>query len=324
VEIREYWRIVRRRWWIPTLMVVAAVVVVGLLNMSSPAKYVATATAVARTATDTDKAIRFEEIGTSTKVALRVRDRLHLSESAQDILRRTTVTGNSISALYRVSVTDGSPDRAVAIANALSEEAAAVYTDLAAGSQAVRTIQVDAQRAAYRERYLAATQRVLDYGVLHPDALGAASALPGDVQGTSGVGEGGGGLQALPVYLAPTDSDVEAKFLALRLAEQLASEAYRDFEAESARVELNELKAARAQVVDPAVAEKDTTARQRLFYAATLALVLGVGIAVGWDHFQHTVRLPEEAEILAGHPVIGIIPRANTRVVSAARAVHGG
>lgn len=294
MAIRKALGILRRRARIPILLMIVAVVATGLMNRVSRPIYTATATVIARNSLTILKPIKFEEVAASSTIAVRVRQQLHLAESVPEFLRHLTVTATQ-SALYRVAVTDPQADRAVAIANAVSLEAARMYTDIAVGTPSTTSGQVDAERTSYREQYLAAAQRLLAYEALHPDAVAAYAALPPDLQGATGPAQSGDqALQSLPSYLAPTDANLRAQYLALRLAEQLAADAYQNFETETAKSQLTEMSNAHdygAQVVDTAIAEPDTQARRtRIVYAATMALIAGIAIAFALEYLRPASR----------------------------------
>jgi uncharacterized protein involved in exopolysaccharide biosynthesis len=309
VPSSEFWRMVRRRARIPIVLVIAAVCAASAVNLPAKPRYTATATVVARNLLNILKPIKFEELAASTSVAAHVREQLKLSESAQDLARRVKATAGQ-SALYGVSVTDPVPDRAISIANAVSLEAARRYTDLAAGTPATTADQVDGERASYRERYLAAAQRLLDYEALHPDVLvgsQGSETLPPDLQGQVLDQAGTPSLQLQPLrpQLATTDLRVESQFLALQLGSRLAADAYHNFEAETAKTWVAAMNNAHdfgAQVVDPAVvAEPDTAARRwRIVYAAILALAIGAGISAAREYSERRSRASQAASGWSG------------------------
>jgi capsular polysaccharide biosynthesis protein len=297
VRSDELRQILRRRWRIPVLLMTAAVLVAGLQNLASKPKYTASAAVVARNALTILKPLKFEEVAVSSSVVAHVVQQLHLSESTQDLARQIKATAGQ-SAMYRVSVTDPDPNRAVSIVNAVSLEAARVYTELAVGTPVTTATQVELERASYREGYLAAAQKLLDFEAVHPDVMigsVGSETLPGDLQGQRPSQAESAPLQPLPPALATTDVRVESQFLGLQLAARLAADAYRNFEAETAKIWVAAVGNAHdygAQVVDPATtADPDTAAgRWRVVWAATLALVLGAGIAFAREYSRRTVH----------------------------------
>jgi capsular polysaccharide biosynthesis protein len=310
VKLRDYRRILRRRGWIPFSLTVAAVVAVGLANLSSGPGYVATATVLAKVGPFAgQKSLGFDEVATSESVASRVRDRLHLTDPPQKLAQRVSVKGD-LTALYRVSVTAHSAADSVRIANAVSEEAASTFTRLVRGISQ-NSIQLDTQGALYRARFLAASKRLLEFVERHPD-FGAELDLQNDALFRDSTARTDAPINLRPVGTTGDASD-GATFRALLLEERIAADEYQNFEA---KPQMPEAEQARdlggAQVVDTAVAESDTRARLlRLLYAATLAVVVGTGIAFLLEHLCNSIDLPEQVEELTGRPVIAIIPRVS-------------
>src|SRR5438132_4063707 len=74
VEIREYWRVLRRRAWIPLVLMVAMVVATGVLTFLSRPEYTATATVLAKTQSSATPNLNFQDIATSNTLVLRVRN----------------------------------------------------------------------------------------------------------------------------------------------------------------------------------------------------------------------------------------------------------
>jgi hypothetical protein len=316
----EFWQIMRRQVRTLIVLTVGAVSVAGFLNLASKPMYTASTSVVARNLLTILKPLKFEELATSTSVAAHVRDELGLKESAQELARRVKSTAGQ-SALYRVSVSDPVPDRAVRIVNAISLEAARMYTDLAVGTPEITVNRVDDERAAYRQRYQAAAQRLLDFEAAHPDvmvgSLGS-EALPPDLQGQVLAQAGSPPLQPLPPQMATTDVRVESQFLALQLSARLAADAYHNFEAETAKNWVAAVGNAHdygAEVVDHAVvAEPDTAARRwRVVYAAFLGLLLGIGTALLRERLQGGMRAPGTELIGSGEPLTGGAVSAVTR-----------
>src|ERR1700694_28900 len=78
MEIREYLRILRRRAWIPLLLMVATGISTALFTLSSKPTYTATATVLAKSQTGTT-GLSFQEVAASNSLMLRVRKDLALS-----------------------------------------------------------------------------------------------------------------------------------------------------------------------------------------------------------------------------------------------------
>jgi uncharacterized protein involved in exopolysaccharide biosynthesis len=198
-------------------------------------------------------------------------------------------------------VTDPSPSRAVAIANAVGTEAAALYQKLAGTAQSPAAADLEKERTNFRNQYVAAATAVLDFTRQHPDAVGAAPRTK--------------------------DLSLAAQAAFLQLDQQAASDAYLRFQQQITQARVNDLTNARnysSSVVDEAAAKPDTGARLlRVLYAAALALALGIGLIFVLEYLDHSVRDPDTVEELVGVPLIGIIPRATTRSLRPAKGAVG-
>src|SRR5438270_3647514 len=136
MELRDYWRVFRRRAWIPLLLAVAAVLTTGVMVYLAKPTYSAAATVVAMGSTSNlsyslgiGPVVSFPQAATSNSVAVGVVQKLGLHESVDHLLGRIRVTSMG-SNLYRVSVTDATPDPAAAVANEVARQAAALYLQL--------------------------------------------------------------------------------------------------------------------------------------------------------------------------------------------------
>jgi capsular polysaccharide biosynthesis protein len=112
--------------------------------------------------------------------------------------------------------------------------------------------------------------------------------------------------------------------MALQLDVQAAGDSYVRFEQEIAQLQIaaaTDPNTSLASVIDEAAPMPDTTARLlRIVYAAGLAMLLGIGLILGLEYLDDSVRSPEEAEQLVGAPVLGVIPRARLRSLRQARS----
>src|SRR5437773_2567157 len=122
MEIREYLNVLRRRAWIPILLVMVAVLSTGAVTYLAKPEYTATATVLARDGGNTNQTLSFSEVVTSNSLALRVLHKLKLNESLDSLSAQITVTAGR-SNLYLVTVRDASPARAEQIANTAAAEA---------------------------------------------------------------------------------------------------------------------------------------------------------------------------------------------------------
>jgi capsular polysaccharide biosynthesis protein len=295
VEIREYLRILRRRAWIPLLLLIVTVLATGVFAFMSPPEYTATATVLAKSQSNgTDKTLSFQEIAASNNLALRVRQQLKLSDSVDDLTNRTSVTSGR-SNLYKVSYTDADPNRATTVANAMAKGAAQLYQELGGDTTTSITKDLEGDQANYRDRYLVTAKALVDYSRQHPDGINS------------------------------KDSNVASQTMLLQLDERAASDAYMNFQQDVTKARVDQTTNARlfqASVVDDAAAKPNTTGRfLKVAYAAALALVVGVGIIFAVEYLDNSIREPEEVEQLIGTAVVGIIPRANARTL---RSAHGG
>src|ERR1700730_14263194 len=133
MELAEYWRVLRRRAWIPIALTVLAAVGASVLTFLSKPEYTATATVVAK-APSNGTTITFADVATSNSLARQVENKLNLHESADQIISqiRVSPSGNN---LFKVSVSDANAQRAADIANAVATEAVALYQDKGAPIQ---------------------------------------------------------------------------------------------------------------------------------------------------------------------------------------------
>jgi len=286
VELREYWRVLRRRAWIPIALTVLAAAGASALTFLSEPEYTATATVLAK-APSGGSPITFTQIATSNSVALSVQKQLNLEESVDQIVSQIRVSpaGND---LYKISVSDTDSKRAADIANAVAVNAVALYQDKVAPTQ-TSIAALEPARAEFRDRYVAAAQAMIEYQRSHPNTASG-----------------------------------DAQSMALQLDVQAAADSYVRFEQEIAQLQISAAtnpNTILASVVDEAAPMPDTTeALLRIVYAAGLAVVLGIGIILTLEYFDQSVRNAEEVEQLVSAPVLGVIPHAKLRRMRRARS----
>lgn len=315
MELTEYLRMLRRRAWIPLLLVVVTVISTGAIVYLSKPEYTATASVVAKAPTAAStSALSFPDVVASNTLALRVRRELKLTIPAST-LASTVKSSSKQNNLYTVSYTDPSADLAAAIANAYANDAAAEYQHL--GGPAVSIVKAtQGDLTTFRSSYAAAVQALIDFRQKHPDVAAAVDVQMSVVGGTFPIGSDG-----KPVVKAPPSVDpvVAAQYLTLKLNEQAAAQAYADFNTDVSKARIDEINSGQsfeASVVDQAIAKPDTVTRfLKVLYGGLLALVLGVGIALAVEYLDNSVREPEEVEQLVGAPVIAMIPRATARTL---------
>jgi capsular polysaccharide biosynthesis protein len=302
MELRDYWRVFRRRAWIPVLLAVAAVLSAGVLAYLAKPTYTAAATVVAKGSTSTlsvstgvGPVVSFPQAATSNSVAIGVIQKLGLHESVDHLLGRIRVSSIGPN-LYRVSVKDATPDVAVAVADEVAREATVLYLQL--GTQPLN-VAVDEGLAKARDdlqlRYQTAATARLKFQLQHPNAA------------------------------ASKDVTIAYQALQLQLEEEQAAISYRGVLEQIVRDRLNHIAATtgfEARLVDQAVARPDSGGHLvEVLSAGVLALVIGAMVVFLLEYLDTTVREPDAAEEVVGAPVIGVIPRANPQSL---RAMKGG
>jgi len=297
MELREYWRVFKRRAWIPVVLLVVTVATAGALTFLSKPEYVAAATVQAKatgasgaTATQT---LSFQEIVASDTLALAVIKQLNLNQTPAEFSKRIKVAAGH-SDLFTVSITDPSADQATLVANAVAAVAAKLYQEKnATASSTVFDANITAARTDFLKRYSDAERAMLTF------------------------------VQSHPKIQQSSDIDLQTQYQVLQLDEQAASAAYQAFEQQTTADTVTALSQANnftASVLDPAVAKPDTSSRYlKVAYAAALALLLGIGLIYLLEYMDNSVREPEGVEEMVGAPVVGIIPRATPQTLRPAR-----
>jgi capsular polysaccharide biosynthesis protein len=299
MELRDYWRVFRRRAWIPVVLALAAVLTAGIIAHFSNPTYTAGATVVAKGPTSSvygiAPVVSFPQAATSNTVAAGVIQKLGLHESVDHLVKRIRATwlGNN---LFRVTVTDPHPDSAAAVANEVASEAAASYLQLGAPTTNIVVDEGLAKARDYlREQYVVAATANLKFRIQHPNA---------------GVSK---------------DYNLVTQALQLQVEEDAAASAYRGVLDQMSRDRLLRIASITgfdARVVDQAVATPDTSGHVvNVVSAGAIALVLGIGLVFLLDYLDTAIRAPEVAEEIVGAPVIGVIPRAT---IHSLRSIKGG
>ena len=297
MELREYWRVFKRRAWIPILLVIVTVVTAGALTFLSKPEYIASATVQAKatgaSGSSSTQTLSLQEIVASDTLALAVIKDLNLATTPADLSKRIRVAAGH-SDLYTLSITDPNPDQATALANDVAKQAAILYQEKnATAASTVFDANITAARGDFLKRYNDAEIALLNFQFANPKID-----------------------QSRDVTLV-------AQYHQLQLDEQAAAAAYQAFEQQTTTDTVTALSQANnftASVLDPAVAKPDTSGRYlRVAYAAALALLLGVGLIYLIEYMDNSVREPEGVEEMIGAPVIGIIPRASPQTLRPAR-----
>jgi capsular polysaccharide biosynthesis protein len=281
VELREYWRVLRRRAWIPIALTVLAAAGASALTFLSEPEYTATATVVAK-APPGGSPITFAQVATSNSVALKVQKELNLDNSVDQIKSQIRVSpvGNDV---YKLSVSDSDSTRAAAIANAAAVNSTHVYQDKVGPAQ-TSIAALERARVVFRKRWLDALQAWVEYRSSRPNTPSAF-----------------------------------AQELALEFDKTVAATALTRIEEEIDHQQIMEAtnpSSTLASVIDEAAPMPDTTERLlRIVYAAGLAVVLGIAVILMLEYFDQSVRSAEEVEQLVGAPVLGVIPHAKLRPI---------
>ena len=131
MELRDYLRVVRRQWWVVAVAVLATLGVTQVINRQMPTRYAATAVFfVSANAPQPSSVLEgslfvsarlktYTELLTGNQMLEDIEDEAHTGLTPEDLLDEIDVTTESDSALLTVTVSDGSPERAARIAQAL-------------------------------------------------------------------------------------------------------------------------------------------------------------------------------------------------------------
>jgi len=295
MEFREYWRVFKRRAWVPIVLLVVTVATAGALALLSKPEYKATATVSAKSVgtTTSGQTLSFPEVATSNTLTQQVIQKLGLNESADHFSSHVKVaTGKSDA--YTITVTDPDPGQATSIANAVAQLAAVRYQTVNSDTaSSVFDDAVQKARALFLKQYQDAVGARVAFDRQHPGAVNA------------------------------KDASIVVQDSVVRLQEQVAASALTQFETSTTTDFVNQMTATHsfvANVVDQAAAKPDLSSRYfRVGYAAALALILGIGLIYMLEYMDHSIREPEAAEEMVGVPVVGIIPRATAQTLRPAR-----
>jgi len=273
-------------------MMAGTILMTGVLTYLSKPQYTATASVLANSPSgSTDRTLSFSEIATSSTLMQNVSGQLQLANSVDSLSQRVTVASDRTSNLYRITVTDSDPGRAMNLANAVASEAARLYMELA-GAPGRSTAQGLAdEQAAYLKRYIAASQALHDFQRDHPDAQ------------------------------TNRDPGIQSQLETLQLKEKAAGDAYLEFSSSVTKAQVDGItkpSSFDARVVDKASAKADTTSRKvKLLYGAAIGLVIGLVAIFLLEYLDTSVSQPEDAEQLVGAPIVGVIVHGDSRSLRA-------
>jgi len=249
----------RRRWAIVLLAILAALGVSGYLALRSP-HYQATAVVNAPVPPNaTGQALSFPDVVPTDGVMQRALSDASSGESVATLQADTAVVA-SRSTLYQVTVSDPSPSQAVALANAVAHEAAVLYTQLGGGAADSIVTALDADAARYRDQALAANQALQQFESANPDVVSGTAAPP-----------------------------LLAQHRQLQLEQQAAQNAYVSFQSDLAQARINQVSQSQsftATIVDLAVTAHSQlrTLVLRVAFAGLIGLILGLALAIGFDY----------------------------------------
>jgi capsular polysaccharide biosynthesis protein len=290
MDLRQYWRALRRRAWLAALLMALTIIGTALVTFLSKPQYTATATVLANSpATSSDKTLGFSDVLTSNVLLINVSQQLHLNESVDSLSKRIKVDNGRTSNLYLITVSDSDPGQAAKIANAVAQESTRLYMDLGSAPEKTIASRLGDETDIYLQRYIAASQALLDFQHSYPNA--STDPNPG----------------------------IRSQLATLQLQEKAAEDSYLDFSSSLTKAQVNEISnpsSFDARVVDVAAAKTDTRSRQlNILYAAGLGLLIGLAAIFALEYFDASVHEPEEAEQLVGAPVIGVIAHGDARTL---------
>ncbi len=202
MNLQDYLRALRERWLIVTIAVVVALIAAGVTWFLRPPQYTANVTfyVAAQTAEDAQNALSgaqlsqervssYVELIGRSRVSQEVIDDLHLDMSADQLAAQIKASRTADSVLIDVNVTDGSPQRAADIANAVGRIFSRVVDELeqprtpgAIPPVTVRVVQPAATPTAPSSTSLPVT---LALGLIAGLAIGVTGALARNALDTS-------------------------------------------------------------------------------------------------------------------------------------------
>ena len=301
MALPDYVRILKRWWWIPTLLTVVTALSTGLVVLTGSPTYSASAVVFAAAPTSgSARSITFPQAVTSNTLAVVVIKKSKVSLSDEELSQQIAV-GTVGPNLYSVTFSDPNPTVATKVAAELASEAVVLYRQLAAQ---VGNSSADQAMLKTRDQlglaYTTAVTARLKFQAQHPNAFDPKAPI--------------------------RDIDINAQALQLQLQEAAASVAYQQALAQVSKQGLDQLSKAQeynAFVLDQPSARPNTQRRvPEVFFAAAVALLVGIGLAFLLEHFSRQSLLEAEAvEEMIGAPVIGIIPKASAQVL---RRTGGG
>src|SRR5437762_3173610 len=176
MELREYLRVLKRRAWIPILLVIVTAATAGVLTYFSKPEYTATAQVSAKSqgTSASGQTAGFPEVADGNNVAKSVVEKLKLSMTPGELSNRIKVSSGK-SDVYSITITDPDANQAVQLANAVAAAAALQYQIINSGLDVNGTPslfddQVQAAIQEYRQRFLDAESALVTFRRQHPNA----------------------------------------------------------------------------------------------------------------------------------------------------------
>jgi capsular exopolysaccharide synthesis family protein len=143
MELRDYLRILRRRWPIILTCLVIVVAVAGALTAQATKEYKSTAQLFISTSTSTSssdiyqgslastqRVASYADLVTGAELAERVIERLGLASTPDELAEKVTAEAVPETVLLNISVNDPDPDRAKALTTAYSAELSELVSEL--------------------------------------------------------------------------------------------------------------------------------------------------------------------------------------------------
>ena len=134
VELRDYLSILRSRWLLIGLCALGTVALAGVVTLSATPQYASSARLfVSTSSSDGAQAFQgsqfsvqrvksYADLLTGEEIARRVVDELKLDESPRDLAKQISATTKLDTVILTITVTDPAPERAQALAAAVSEQ----------------------------------------------------------------------------------------------------------------------------------------------------------------------------------------------------------
>jgi capsular polysaccharide biosynthesis protein len=172
--------VVRRRWRVVVVTLVVGLVAVSFLYRFMPRAYEAAAQVLIVNESDgrdpSVSSIDLPAVATSTVVLSHVISDLKIPVSLIDLKKGIKARVGSRSSIMEISYRDASPDRAVAVPNAVADELAQYYASISTGRAQENVRKLDAEIVSTRRRLQQINDQISDVTAKYP-YLGSDHAL---------------------------------------------------------------------------------------------------------------------------------------------------